>query len=425
MTREELLAFDRKHLWHPYASISAPPPVNLAVAAHGTHIRLDDGQELIDGISSWWCMAHGHNQPDIMEAIRKQSEKFAQVMFAGFTHEPAIELAAELVKHTPAGVDRVFFADSGSVAVECAAKMAIQYQTAIGETRRRRLAALRGGYHGDTAGAMALCDPDGMHQLFQGYLQEHVFLPKPRIPFDGTWDEAEFAPMEELLDRYADELAGLFIEPVFQGGNAMWFYHPMYMKRLREACSERGILLILDEIATGFGRIGRYFAGEYAEIAPDILCVGKGLTGGAITLAAAVASGPVAETISNTPPGRFMHGPTFMANPLACAAGVASLRLFEKYDWKAKVTAIEAQLKRELEPYRENPNVTDVRVLGAVGVVELKKAPTPDEVQRVVRETGVWLRPFGPWLYTMPPFITPPEEVTQITRAMGRLTGSR
>jgi len=421
MNRDELLAFDRKHLWHPYASISAPPPVNLAVAAKGTRIRLDDGLELIDGISSWWCMAHGHNHPAIMAAIREQTEKVAQVMFAGFTHEPAIELAAELVKHTPAGVDRVFYADSGSVAVECAAKMAIQYQYAAGRPERRRLAALRGGYHGDTAGAMALCDPEGMHKVFGDYLREHVFLPQPRIPFDGEWDDAEFAPMLELLDRHCHELAGLFIEPVFQGGNAMRFYHPMYLKRLREACTERGILLILDEIATGFGRIGRYFAGEYAGITPDIMCVGKGLTGGAITLAAAVASGHVAETISDTPPGKFMHGPTFMANPLACAAGVASLRLFESYDWKAKVDAIETQLKRELEPYRNHSNVTDVRVLGAIGVVELKTPPTPERVQQLVRETGVWLRPFGPWLYAMPSFVTPPEEITAITRAMGRM----
>lgn len=421
MNREELLAFDRKHLWHPYASISAPPPVNLAVAAKGTHIRLDDGLELIDGISSWWCMAHGHNHPDIVAAIREQAGKFAQVMFAGFTHEPAIELAAELVKHTPAGVDKVFYADSGSVAVECAAKMAVQYQFAAGKPGRCRLAALRGGYHGDTAGAMALCDPDGMHQVFHGYLQRNVFLPQPRLGFDDAWDESEFAPMAELLDRHADEIAGVFIEPVFQGGNAMRFYHPMYMKRLREACSERGILLILDEIATGFGRIGRYFAGEYAGIVPDIMCVGKGLTGGAVTLAAAVASTHVAEAISATPPGKFMHGPTFMANPIACAAGVASLRLFEKYDWRAKVAAIETQLKRELEPYREHPNVMDVRVLGAIGVLELRTPPSPVRVQQLVRETGVWLRPFGPWVYAMPPFVTPPEEVAAVTGAMGRM----
>ncbi len=421
MNREELLAVDRSHLWHPYASISAPPPVNLAVAAHGTHIRLDDGLELIDGISSWWCMAHGHNHPAIVAAIRAQAEKFAQVMFAGFTHEPAIELAAELVKHTPAGVNKIFFADSGSVAVECAAKMAVQYQFAAGHPRRCRLAALRGGYHGDTAGAMALCDPEGMHQVFHGYLQQNFFLPKPRIPFDGEWDESEFKPMEELLDRHGDEIAAVFIEPVFQGGNAMWFYHPMYMKKLREACSERGILLAIDEIATGFGRIGRYFACEYAGVTPDIMCVGKGLTGGSITLAAAIASEQVAETICATPPGKFMHGPTFMANPVACAAGVASLRLFDSYDWKAKVDAIESQLKRELAPYREHPNVTDVRVLGAIGVVELKTPPAPERVQKLVRETGVWLRPFGPWLYTMPPFVTPPEEISIIVDAMGKM----
>ncbi len=416
MNRDELLAFDRRHLWHPYASISVPPPVNLAVAAKGTRIRLDDGLELIDAVSSWWCVAHGHGHPAIMAAIREQTEKFSQVMFAGFTHEPAIQLAAELVKHTPVGVDRVFFSDSGSVAVECAAKMAIQYQYAAGRPERCRLAALRGGYHGDTAGAMALCDPAGMHRVYGGYLREHLFLPQPGIAFDGEWDDAEFAPMEALIERHSGELAGVFIEPVFQGGNAMRFYHPMYMKRLREVCSAHGILLILDEVATGFGRIGRYFAGEYAGITPDIMCVGKGLTGGAIALAATVASGHVAEMV-----GTFMHGPTFMANPLACAAGVASLRLFDEYHWKTKVDAIEAQLKRELEPYRAHPNVTDVRVLGAIGVVELKQAPSPERVQQLVRETGVWLRPFGSWLYTMPPFVTPAEEITTIARAMERM----
>ncbi|MDR0933186.1 MAG: adenosylmethionine--8-amino-7-oxononanoate transaminase [Victivallales bacterium] len=421
MNRHELLEFDRKHLWHPYASMSAPPPVNLAIAAKGTRIRLDDRQELIDGVSSWWCTAHGHNHPEIVAAIREQAEKFAQVMFAGFTHQPAIELAAALIKRTPAGVNKVFFADSGSVAVECAAKMAIQYQYAKGKTQRSRLAALRGGYHGDTAGAMALCDPEGMHHVFGAYLQKNLFLPQPHLRFEEEWSESEFTQIEELLERHKKEIAGVFIEPVFQGGNAMRFYHPMYMKHLREICDRLEILLIIDEIATGFGRIGRYFGCEYAGIAPDIMCVGKGLTGGSVTLSAAIASEEVAEVISGTMPGKFMHGPTFMANPIACAAGVASLRLFDSYDWKAKVDAIEIQLKRELETCKNHPNVADVRVLGAIGVLELRTPPTPERVQKLIRETGVWLRPFGNWLYTMPPFITPSNEISTITQAMKQM----
>ncbi len=412
---------DRKYLWHPYSSISSPPPVNLAVAAKGTRITLDDGKELIDGISSWWCMAHGHNHPKIVEAIQRQADTLCQVMFAGFTHEPAIGLAEELVAVTPPGVNKIFFADSGSVAVECAAKMAIQYQHAAGRPERKRLAALRGGYHGDTAGAMALCDPEGMHTLFDGYLQKNLFLPLPRIPFDGEWDEAEFSPMAELLERNKNEIAGLFIEPVFQGGNGMRFYHPMYMKRLREACTEHGILLIIDEIATGFGRLGEFFGADFAGIVPDILCVGKALTGGSITLSAAIASERVAETISGTPPGVFMHGPTYMANPLACAAGVASLRLFREYDWRGNVKAIEARLKEELEEVKNHPNVRDVRVLGSIGVLELVKMPTLDRVQEIVLEHGVWLRPFGQWLYAMPPFVATGEEVARIAEAMKQL----
>lgn len=420
MTPDELLDFDRRHLWHPYASLSAPPPVNLAVGASGTRIRLADGTELIDAISSWWCVAHGHNHPAIVEAIRQQAETMTHVMFAGFTHEPAVALAQELLTLVPAGLEKIFFADSGSIAVECAAKMAIQYQHARGHHSRCRLAALKGGYHGDTTGAMALSDPNGMHTLFQGLLPRHYFAERPAIPFGGTWDPADFDSMQRLLTEQGDAIAAVIVEPVFQGGNGMWFYHPEYLRQLRRACDARDILLIFDEIATGFGRTGPLFAMEHAGVVPDILCVGKILTGGAITLAATLSTAEVAETISGTPPGAFMHGPTYMANPLACAAGCASLKLFRDGAWRQNVKRIEAELQSHLARYRTHPAVRDIRVLGAIGVVELDTMPTPRQVQEVVRETGVWLRPFHRYLYTMPPYITTSEEVKTITDAMGR-----
>ncbi len=418
LTTKDLLALDRKLLWHPYASTRTPYPANLAASASGTRIHLADGTELIDAVSSWWCVCHGHNHPAIVEAVRRQAEKLMQIMFAGFTHKPAIHLAELLTAALPPRLNKVFFSDSGSVSVECALKMALQYQYARGERTRNRFATVRGGYHGDTIGAMSVSDPEGMHQMFEGVLGRHFFAPRPAVRFTEAWDPAAFEPMETLLERHGNEIAAVILEPVFQGANAMNFYHPEYLRMLREATRERGILLILDEVATGFGRTGKFFAMHYANITPDILCVGKGLTGGAITLAATVASEEVADAISAVPPGKFMHGPTFMANPLACAAGCASLELFNQYDWAGNVAAIEAQLRRELETLRPLENVADVRALGAVGVVELKRTPTPETVQEIVLQTGVWLRPFGNWLYTMPPFITTPAEITTIVNAM-------
>lgn len=418
MDTTQLLKFDSQHLWHPYASMTAPPPVNLAVSASGMKIKLADGTELLDGVSSWWCMCHGHNHPKIVKAIQHQAAQLAQVMFAGFTHAPAVRLAQLLLERAPAGLTRVFYADSGSVAVECAQKMAIQYQLAAGRSSRCKLATVLGGYHGDTAGAMALSSPEGMHQMFSGILVGHHFAPQPVTPFSAKWNPSDFAPMLALLDQYADEIAAVIIEPIFQGANAMRFYHPQYLVELSRACREHDILLIFDEVATGFGRLGKFFAAEFANVCPDLMCVGKGLTGGAIGLAALLASDQVAETISAATPGKFMHGPTFMANPLACAAGCASLELFGEYDWQDRVLAIERQLRVELEELRNLPNVKDVRVLGAVGVLELTNIPSPETVQRLVRQTGVWLRPFGNWLYTMPPFIVSESELTRIIQAM-------
>ncbi len=395
--------------------------MHLAVAAQGTKIRLEDGTELIDAVSSWWCVAHGHNHPAIVAAIREQAERMSHVMFAGFTHEPAIELAEALIKQLPAGLDKIFFADSGSIAVECAAKMAVQYQLARGNVKRCRLAALKGGYHGDTLGAMALSDPNGMHTLFKGMLPAHFFAEQPKIRFNADWDEADFESMRKLLNEHGDEIAAVIVEPIFQGGNAMWFYHPEYLRQLRKACDAQGIILIFDEIATGFGRTGKRFALEHAGVVPDIMTVGKILTGGSLSLAAAITTQHVAETLCGASPGAFMHGPTYMANPIACAAGCASMRLMEAYDWQGAVARIEQQLKGQLEPYRSYANVKDVRVLGAIGVLELHEMPSAEKVQSVVRETGVWLRPFDHYLYTMPPFVTSSEEILQITQAMGKL----
>jgi adenosylmethionine-8-amino-7-oxononanoate aminotransferase len=421
MVLEDKIKLDHQQLWHPYASIVSPPPVNLAVSAQGTKIRLSDGTELIDAVSSWWCAAHGHNHPAIVAAIQEQAQRLCHVMFAGFTHEPAIELAAALLKQLPEGLDKIFFADSGSIAVECAAKMAVQYQVARGQPRRCHLAALKGGYHGDTLGAMALSDPNGMHTLFKGILPQHFFAEQPKIRFGERWDDSDFDSMRLLLEQQGEQIAAVIVEPIFQGGNAMRFYHPEYLRKLRNACDEQGILLIFDEIATGFGRTGKRFALEHAGVLPDIMTVGKILTGGSISLAAAIATKPVAETVCSGEAGAFMHGPTYMANPIACAAGCASMRLMESYDWQGSVLRIERELKDQLEPYRSFPNVKDVRVLGAIGVLELHKMPSLERVQSVVRSTGVWLRPFDHYVYTMPPFITSSEEVLRITRAMGLL----
>ncbi len=410
--------FDSEHLWHPYAALRNTPARFLAKKTHGTTIETADGLKLIDAVSSWWCMAHGHNAPEIVKAIRKQSEKMCHVMFGGFTHEPAIELGKHLVKFLPEGLNRIFYADSGSIAVECAAKMAVQYQHSLGHAERCKLVALKGGYHGDTAGAMALSDPDGMHVLFRGIIPQHFFAERPNCRFDAPWDDDDFASMKRVVEEHENEIAAVICEPVFQGGNGMWLYNAGYLKRLRKLCDEKGILLILDEIASGFYRTGPRFAMMHAGIKPDILCIGKALTGGSITMAACVASEKVAETITNSKIPAFMHGPTYMANPLACAAGIASLTLFENRDYAGEVARIEKRLRANLEPLRNLENAADVRVLGAIGVLELKAKPSADDILRVIRETGVWLRPFCNYVYTMPPFITTDTEIDRICEAI-------
>lgn len=421
MNLKESLQFDGEHLWHPYAALKNTPARFLAKEAHGTTIETADGLKLIDAVSSWWCMAHGHNAPEIVQAIQKQSEKMCHVMFGGFTHEPAIELGEKLVKFLPQGLNKIFFADSGSIAVECAAKMAVQYQYAKGHPEKCKLVALKGGYHGDTAGAMALSDPDGMHVLFRGIMPQHYFAERPNCRADGPWDDADFASMENVVAEHEREIAAVICEPVFQGGNGMWLYNANYLKRLRKLCDEKGILLILDEIASGFFRTGPRFAMEHAEILPDIMCIGKALTGGSITMAVCVASEMVAETITDSKISAFMHGPTYMANPLACAAGIASLSLFESRDYASSVKRIEARLKRNLEPLRSLENAADVRVLGAIGVLELKAKPSAEDILKVIRETGVWLRPFCNYVYTMPPLVTTDAEIDRICEAIKRI----
>ena len=415
---KSLLEYDRARIWHPYASLKDPPPVRLAKSASGVEIALADGSKLVDAVSSWWCVAHGHNHPVIVEAIRRQSEKMCHVMFGGFTHDPAVELAERLAEIAPPGLDRVFFADSGSISVEVAAKMVVQYQAALGHPERCKLLALKGGYHGDTSLCMALSDPDGMHVLFKGIMTRHFFAEKPSIPVDGEWVPGAAESIERIVDEHGGEIAAMICEPVFQAANAMNFYHPEHLRAMRRICDERGILLIFDEIAAGLYRTGPRWAHSRAGISPDIMTVGKALTGGHITLAATLASAKVADTISSGSPSAFMHGPTYMANPLACAAACASLDLFAADDYAAKAAKIGRRFAENLEAARDFPNVRDVRVLGAVGVVEAERLPARDEIERVIKKHGVWLRPFCNFMYSMPPLVSDERTVDRISEAI-------
>ena len=413
-------AFDHAHVWHPYSTLVDAPPVFPVVGADGCRLRLEDGRELIDGMASRWSAIHGYNHPVLNAAVRGQLERFAHVMFGGLTHEPAAELARTLVEITPDGLDYVFLADSGSVAVEVAIKMALQYRAARGESGRTRLLTVRGGYHGDTFGAMAVCDPvTGMHGLFSGVLPQHVFVPRPEVRFGAPWDPADVAPLAAALDEHGDSLSAIILEPVVQGAGGMWFYHPEYLATVRELCDAHGVLLIADEIATGFGRSGALFACEHADIAPDILCLGKGLTGGYMTLAATLANEEVALTICGNEPGVFMHGPTFMGNPLACACARASIDLLCTQDWRANIARIERSLTDGLAPCRGIDGVADVRTLGAIGVVELERPIDMRMAAPAFVERGVWVRPFGRLVYVMPPYVISDDELAMLTDAIG------
>ncbi|HEX4902751.1 MAG TPA: adenosylmethionine--8-amino-7-oxononanoate transaminase [Acidimicrobiales bacterium] len=410
---------DRARVWHPYA----PMPASLApvpvVAADGTRLTLADGRRVVDGMSSWWAAIHGYRHPVLDQAIRDQLDATAHVMFGGITHAPAVELAEQLVDIAPAGLEHVFLADSGSVSVEVAIKMALQHARGTGRPGRTRLLTVRGGYHGDTLACMSVCDPvNGMHSMFSEVLPEQLFAPVPTPAFGDEYDDSHVAELAALLARHHDEVAAVILEPIVQGAGGMRFYAPGYLAAVRLLCDEHDVLLIADEIATGFGRSGELFGCDHAGIAPDIMCLGKALTGGYLTMAAVLCTPEVAAGVSAAESGALMHGPTFMGNPLAAAVSLASVRLLLSRDWREEVAGIEAGLREGLAPLAGASGVTDVRVLGAIGVVELDEPVDMASSQQVLLDHGVWLRPFGRLLYAMPPFVSTGDDVRSITEAM-------
>lgn len=410
--------FDRAHIWHPYTSMTEPLPTWQVESAHGVRIKLADGRELIDGMSSWWCAIHGYNHPVLNAAATRQLDKMAHVMFGGFSHAPATELAKLLIEISPPSLQYVFFSDSGSVSVEVAIKMAIQYWHNLGRPEKHRLLTLRGGYHGDTFGAMSVSDPvTGMHTLFSGTVLQQLFVPRPLARFGTAAANDDIAALRSMLSRHHTEIAALILEPIVQGAGGMWFYSADFLQAARALCDEYEVLLIADEIATGFGRTGKLFACEHADIEPDIMCVGKALTGGYLSLAATLTNERVRTGISSNG-GVLMHGPTFMANPLACAIAAASIRLLLNGDWQKRITTIETQLTLELEPCRGHSAVADVRVLGAIGVVECRKAVDVAKLQARFVAAGVWLRPFANLIYVMPPYVIEPADLRKFSIAI-------